>query len=334
MKKLLTIVVPTYNTEKYLSRCIDSLIVPEFMDCLEILIVNDGSLDGSLALAYQYEKLYPLTVSVINKKNGGHGSTINVGIERAQGKYFRVLDSDDWFDTAEFKAYLNELSSMDVDMVLGHSTRELVYENCSQPLEYKGIEFGKIYTADRFDYSNFPADKFIILANVTYLTEVLRRSNLKLYEKCFYVDVQYSSFVFLKVKTFTFSSHNVYRYFIGRPEQSVSVNGFRKNFEHHRRVMLSCAQYLMDNNLTNSQLANVKWLYDSLMEKCCRQYVMAARYMKFLDAVKESQLYSKALQNISPQIYNQISKYSFGIRLIRINMWLGIIAIKLRSKIS
>ena len=61
---------------------------------------------------------------------------------------------------------------------------------------------------------------------------------------------------------------------------------------------------------------------------------MAARYMKFLDAVKESQLYSKALQNISPQIYNQISKYSFGIRLIRINMWLGIIAIKLRSKIS
>ena len=92
--KILSIVVPTYNVEKYLERCIDSLVYDEkVLNDLEILIVNDGSKDNSLQIAKKYEKQYPNTIKVIDKENGGHGSTINAGLKVATGKYFRVIDS-------------------------------------------------------------------------------------------------------------------------------------------------------------------------------------------------------------------------------------------------
>ena len=75
--KLLTVVVPVYNTERYINRCLDSLLVPETLEDLEVLVVNDGSRDRSAAIAEEYAAKYPKTVKVINKENGGHGSTIN-----------------------------------------------------------------------------------------------------------------------------------------------------------------------------------------------------------------------------------------------------------------
>ena len=82
--KVLTVLVPTYNVEKYLRRCLDSLLLPEVLEEIEVLVVNDGSKDGSADIARAYEKKYPQTVVFVDKENGGHGSTINVGIEKAK----------------------------------------------------------------------------------------------------------------------------------------------------------------------------------------------------------------------------------------------------------
>ena len=88
MSKLLTIVIPTYNMEAYLNRCLDSLLVSdEQMKLLEVLVINDGSKDNSSAIAHEYEAKYPNTFRVIDKENGGHGSTINAGIKKARGKW-------------------------------------------------------------------------------------------------------------------------------------------------------------------------------------------------------------------------------------------------------
>ena len=100
--KLLTIVVPIYNTEKYLERCVESITPKDVLEDVEILLVNDGSKDNSLQIMKKYAAKYPDTVKVIDKENGGHGSTINAGLKVATGRYFKVLDSDDWFDTANF----------------------------------------------------------------------------------------------------------------------------------------------------------------------------------------------------------------------------------------
>ena len=116
--KLLSIVIPTYNTEQYLRRCLDSVLTSEVLPELEVLVVNDGSKDRSPEIAREYEARYPDTVTLIDKENGGHGSTINEGLRAATGKYFRVLDSDDWFDTCNFVKFFAALHDCDEDVVI------------------------------------------------------------------------------------------------------------------------------------------------------------------------------------------------------------------------
>ena len=112
MNKILSVVVPTYNVKNYLDRCLLSLTADEHtLRDLDIIIVNDGSLDSSLEIAKRYEKKYSESITVIDKENGGHGSTINTGLKYAIGKYFRVLDSDDWVNTLDFKPFIKDLKN-------------------------------------------------------------------------------------------------------------------------------------------------------------------------------------------------------------------------------
>ena len=119
MEKILTIVIPTYNMQDYLHRCLDSLIVPEEqMQRLEVLVVNDGSKDNSSAIAHEYQDNYPDTFRVIDKENGNYGSCVNRGLKEASGKYIKILDADDWFDPGAFNQLIIKLQSVDIDVVL------------------------------------------------------------------------------------------------------------------------------------------------------------------------------------------------------------------------
>ena len=120
MQKLLTIVIPTYNMQDYLHRCLDSLVLKDeqLMSQLEVLVINDGSKDNSSAIGHEYETKFPNTFRVIDKENGNYGSCVNRGLKEATGKYIKVLDADDWFDTDEFVKYLAELLKVDADLVL------------------------------------------------------------------------------------------------------------------------------------------------------------------------------------------------------------------------
>lgn len=256
MSKLLTIVIPTYNTEEYLPRCIESLIVPRFMDRLEILVIIDGSPDNSLEVARKYEILYPETIKVIDKPNGGHGSAINKGVELATGIYFRVLDSDDWFDTLEFEHYIEKISKIDVDMVLTPVTIEYVFENRKKELAFKNIDFDFIYDANEFDYTNFVLDKLNTMARTTYRTRIIRDSKLILPENTFYVDVLYSLCVMAYVDNFIFIDTNIYHYFIGRADQS--VNNYARNIKHLTNVIVCGLNFL---NSHYDRVNSNKYLY-------------------------------------------------------------------------
>ena len=118
MEKLLTVVVPSYNVEKYLEETLESFVIPEIMDDLEVLIVNDGSKDRTPEIGAAYEKRYPQTFRLISKENGGHGSTINRGIEEAKGTYFKVVDGDDWVDRGGFTELLHRLKTSGADYVV------------------------------------------------------------------------------------------------------------------------------------------------------------------------------------------------------------------------
>lgn len=117
MNKILTIIIPTYNMEKYLRRCLDSLIIDEEgMKQLEVLVINDGSKDSSSQIAHEYQDKYPDTYRVIDKENGNYGSCINRGLKEATGKYVKVLDADDWYNTKGLAKHILKLTSLSDDI--------------------------------------------------------------------------------------------------------------------------------------------------------------------------------------------------------------------------
>lgn len=117
MEKLITIIIPTYNMERYLAKCLDTLVISdENMGLLEVLVVNDGSKDASGRIAHWYEGKYPATFRVIDKENGNYGSCVNKGLQEAKGKYVKVLDADATFAREEFNGYVDFLKETDADL--------------------------------------------------------------------------------------------------------------------------------------------------------------------------------------------------------------------------
>lgn len=244
--KLLTLVVPVYNTEKYIKRCLDSVVLKEIIDDIEILIISDGSKDKSIQIAKEYEKLYPNSITVIEKENGGHGSTINKGLEEANGKYFRVLDSDDWFNSRNFIEFVEKLKNENSDLIVTDYSQEHIYNNESIYIKYTSLENGKTYYFDTMDLRLLNGGYFV-MATSTYKTCLLRESGLSLFEKTYYVDMQYNVVAFSKVKSITYYNLDIYRYFIGRKEQSNNFNSLVKNQDNHEKVMRFLVDYYTNN---------------------------------------------------------------------------------------
>ncbi len=115
--KILAISIAAYNQEKNLDRCVESLIIPS-MDDLEIFIVNDGSCDNTSAIAHKWAERYPRSITVIDKENGHTGSCHNKTMRMATAKYYRILDSDDFYDSAALEQFVNRLRTVNVDMII------------------------------------------------------------------------------------------------------------------------------------------------------------------------------------------------------------------------
>lgn len=235
MSKLLTIVVPTYNMEAYLNRCLDSLLVSdEQMQLLEVLVINDGSKDNSSAIAHEYEEKYPNTFRVIDKENGNYGSCINRGLKEATGKYIKVLDADDWFDTEALEAYIGELSSTDVDMIItpywivdenGNKQKEMVFD----------LEYEKVFSFQ--SYTN-PAVYFAMHA-LTYKTDMLRSINYTQTEGISYTDTEWVFYPQHAVDTCVYLPYNLYRYVVGREGQTMDPKVIAKSVGQYDKLIRS-----------------------------------------------------------------------------------------------
>jgi glycosyltransferase involved in cell wall biosynthesis len=222
--KLLSIAIPCYNSSDYMRKCIDSLL-PGGED-VEIIIINDGSSDNTMDIAEEYRERFPSIVKVINKQNGGHGSGVNAGMERAKGLYFKVVDSDDWVNQAAYMKILEKLRELTengtpVDMFISN----FVYEKEGEKRK-KVMSYHHALPQDRIfgwkDIRHFRVGQYILMHSVIYRTNLLKECGLKLPEHTFYVD---NIFVFNPlpyVKTLYYMDVNFYRYYIGRSDQSVN----------------------------------------------------------------------------------------------------------------
>lgn len=240
--KCLTILIPVYNTEKYIKRCLDSLLIPSVLNDIEIIVVSDGSKDSSVEIVKGYINRYPDTIVLIDKENGGHGSTINAGLKQANGKYFRVLDSDDWFNTLDFIKFVERLRYENADLVVTDYCKEHTYNSKSEFFEYKNLQEHVLYEFDKINLEMLNGEYFV-MATSTYKTEILRKSGLKLLENTFYVDMQYNVVPITSVQTFVYYHLDIYRYFIGRKEQSMNMDNFVRNQNDHKKMIKWLIEY-------------------------------------------------------------------------------------------
>ena len=237
--KLISFAIPSYNSEKYLHTAVNSLLVAG--KDIEIIIVNDGSKDKTLEIANQYKAMYPDIVSVIDKPNGGHGSGVNAGLKVATGLYYKVVDSDDWLDKDSLLKFMDVLrmhimTNQSPDLYITN----FVYEHVEDQTMYER-DYSENFPVDQlFDWNQtlkkFKYSKTLLMHALIYKTKVLRDAGLNLPEHTFYVDniVAYVPLPF--VKHIYYMKLPLYRYFIGRADQSVTLKNITKRYQQQIKV--------------------------------------------------------------------------------------------------
>lgn len=222
--KYISFAIPCYNSEAYMEKAINSILPAG--DDVEIIIVNDGSKDGTAKVADRYQEKYPNIIKAVHKENGGHGDAVNCGLAHAEGRYFKVVDSDDWVDYDSLMKILETVKKFseentEVDMLISNYVYEKVGMTHKKVMHYENaLPENQIFHWD--DIGHFRLDQYILMHSVIYRTEMLRLCQLELPKHTFYVDNIYVYYPLPHVRRLYYMNVNFYRYFIGREDQSVN----------------------------------------------------------------------------------------------------------------
>lgn len=316
MVKVLTVSIASYNVEKFLDKTLESFIVPEVMDKIEVIVVNDGSKDNTVAVAQKYVDKYPNTFKVIDKQNGGYGSTINAAVPVATGKYYRLLDGDDWFDKEGLKNFVNELEKSDEDMIISKFKR--VFESDGHEEERDETVILK-KTSGTFDDVEL-SDWFTMHAT-TFKTEIFQKNNIKITEHCFYTDQEYDLLPLRFVKTIKKIPVCLYCYRIGRAEQSVSPAGMAKHYKEQMTVFKKVFEVY--SNVENASDAKDKYIC-SYLAKRLRLYLLSCLVLdstsEHKSDIKNFMAYCKKTM---PKIYKTAINNSKKLRLLVMSQFLA-----------
>lgn len=304
---LLTIAIPVFNMEKYLARCLDSVADESLAEDIEILIINDGSTDNSLAIAKEYAQKHKNFV-VIDKENGGWGTAINRGIKEARGKYFRNLDSDDWFKAGSLAEVINELKKgIDSDLILTPRT-EICESSEDRFISYPVHLCGRTMTLEEYLEAtgikpNCPIHSLMVK------TAILQDNNIQILPK-YYTDIEYTFTTLLYAKTIHIIPIDFYQYYLGREGQSVSMDSYFKHLDDHAAVAQRLSTLYMVHKdkmpaplrafLQETALGRIQWTYYLLM--------VHPRKKTAIDRQKLLKEYDRSLKKEAPELYRASNK--------------------------
>lgn len=309
---ILTVVVPAYNAADWMERCIDSLLAVGARD-LEVLIVDDGSTDATGAVADLYEAAHPGIVRALHKSNGGHGSTINVGIDEARGEFIKVVDSDDWVDVVAFAALLETLRDFSargdgIDLVISNFVYEKVGRRYKRAVRYRNVlPQRRIFTWD--EVGKFRTSQFLMMHSLVYRTQVLRDCGLRLPEHTFYVDNLYVYEPLVHVRSMYYLDVDLYRYFIGRPDQSVNEAVMIRRIDQQLKVN----RLLMDVEVSPYDVptALYRYLLHHLQIVCVISSTMLLRSGRDEDFARKVELW-RELRYDDPEVYRRLRRTTLG----------------------
>lgn len=311
MEKLITISVAAYNVEKTIEQALRSLSDERYIDDIEVLVIDDGSSDGTGKIALEYQKLFPGSFKYVRKENGGHGSTINKGIELATGKYFRVLDGDDWVDEDAFAEFILKLRTTDADMVLTDYTN--VYGDKKRvDSNLCNVTTDKIYSLDTDSEV-----KSITIHEIAIKTKLLKNSRIWITEKCLYVDIEFVVWsIYLSDNFVRFDTpYYMYRRNVG--SQSTAKKNMLKNIGMQETVAYKLAslyeQFKSSRELTQNKEAKILTRILRSMEAVLHTYLLLDNSVETKNRMKS---FETRIAEISPSIYERLGRKSF-VRVMR-----------------
>jgi glycosyltransferase involved in cell wall biosynthesis len=309
--KLMTIAVPCYNSAEYMRKAIDTLLSAG--DDLEIIIINDGSKDDTEKIGLEYQEKYPQIVRLINQENGGHGEAVNTGLANATGLYFKVLDSDDWVKEKALHQILEKLKELiadgkSPDLFLANYVYEKVGAKKKKVISYnKALPKDQIFTWDAI--MRFRQSQNILMHATIYRTNLLKDCGLKLPKHTFYVDNIFVYQPLPYVRTLYYMDVNLYRYFIGRSDQSVNEQVMISRIDQQLRVtriMIECHDLMQ---IKSKKLRNYMVKYLSMMLVICSVFLIKEGSQESL--AKKDELWED-LKNYDKHLYKMVRSHILG----------------------
>lgn len=305
MKKILTISIAAYNMEKYITQTLNSLINEDVIDDLEIFVVDDGGNDRTLEIAKDYAARYPSSIIPIHKENGGYGTTVNYSIRHATGRYFKCLDGDDWFDRDGLVKLVRELKVSESDVIVTPH----FFAPEGKAMKVKPIKYAS--NSDELLISQMRLKNIspIGMWDITYKTEVLKRSGLNMPAHTLYSDQYFATIPFATAKTIRFFDFPVYCYRVGRDGQSIT----RDSRMRHKQEMLNICRELCKFSEAQREKNAINYQY--ILYKASGYHLTAYRTIILgpvcVKTLKELKKYEKECKDISRSVY----KYSARMRV-------------------
>ena len=306
MEKLLTIIIPTYNMEKYLEKCLDSLIIGRDIEFLEILVINDGSKDNSISIAKSFQDRYPDTFRVIDKENGNYGSCINRGLKEATGKYIKILDADDFYNRESLSELIPILRKSNVDIifndyiVIDEIGKELYHLSFSLP---QCLEFNIKDTFKKNEYSK------IRMHSITYNRKIFKDINYIQTEKISYTDQEWIFLPMTKVRTALYFNKVLYYYLYGRQGQSMSEDKIVRNIAQLELIVYSLLEKY------NKSIITCDSFVKEYMEKKILDQIRAVYNLYILNprlSTKELIQFDSNIKEQSLNIYNLAEEFTIN----------------------
>lgn len=298
MEKVLTVSIAAYNVEKYLQQTLESLVNNE----IEVLIIDDGSKDKTANIAYQYEKRFPGIFKLIRKSNGGHGSTINKGIELAQGKYFKIIDGDDWVNNADLVKLVDKLKMVDEDLILTHHVEVYEDSNTTNLCKATNNNFDK-----RMQFKEIILENPFCMHQWCVKTELLKQNNIFIDENCFYVDNEFTLFCVPLIESVRVLDLIVYMYRLGNVTQSVSSESTMRHIDDLKRVVFSLIDNYQKSNYSPEKDVFVTCQIAGLARKVLNTYLSSP--LSDVSVKEKLSDFCEEVQKASSTIYSLMSEH-------------------------
>lgn len=295
--KVLTFSIAAYNIEKYIDKCVGSMLSIGNGDDIEILVVDDGSSDKTAEKARGYEMRYPGIVRLVSKENGGHGSTINTGIKEARGKYFRAVDGDDWINPKDTAKLIELLKAEESDVVLCNyvhyfSGGKVIKDSYVNAVDKELYTMNEI--SDILDWMNYHS--------VIYKTDLLKKNKIHLDENCFYVDTEFMAFPVPFVKRIRYYDLDVYCYRRDNEGQSVSEVSRMKNIMHSKKVAVHLLYFFKKHEKTLG-IEEKKYLMGGVAGHCMWHFRGLTFFAPNEKKRRELMRFESFVKKMSPEIF-------------------------------